>query len=471
MDAISMSLDDIIKTKKVLLKPTKKASLLAKKKKKGNDEATSPVKSIKLKTKRLGSQSPKVIVDARNKIIQRNRSKITDARDKLAQITKQSGDVRLKLMRKMELSRKTPIGRGLGSDAFVLDTRRHMKKRPSPYLDDHLVAPVGYRSRRPAPAVHRMDYDMDLDDDELDFVPATVALRRTVQNEMAFSSKMPPLPTFQRSVAIHSDYRPQSPPISYAHHQRVIRNAASPPPSLPMVSNWQSDPFDCYEVPINRPMDVSEPKNLQRQIRSTPADMMPTKGILRYSSRDSRNSPPPPPMMAQQQRSSSSTGGYSSSAHHVQHHPHHQQRQHQHYNLDHLDDTHLSYEMRHRLERAPDVNTSMGIFSNPYTVVNKPIQAPPTTTTSGYRIVVSNLHNTVSQSDIRELFEDIGELVEARLVRPGVAEVIFRTMKDAELAVDTYHNRQLDGQPMKCLLVNPRASSKPTAPAIKTARR
>lgn len=129
--------------------------------------------------------------------------------------------------------------------------------------------------------------------------------------------------------------------------------------------------------------------------------------------------------------------------------------------------------MRTRLERAPDSNTSMGIFSNPYTIVNKPASASTggIPSTPGYRIVVSNLHSSVSQSDIRELFEDIGELVEARLVRPGVAEVIFRTMKDAELAVDTYHNRQLDGQPMKCLLVNPRASSKPTAPAIKSVRR
>lgn len=69
------------------------------------------------------------------------------------------------------------------------------------------------------------------------------------------------------------------------------------------------------------------------------------------------------------------------------------------------------------------------------------------------------------------MFEDIGQLLEARLVKTGVAEVIFAEMKDAEAAVETYHNRQLDGQPMKCLLVNPRASSKPTAPAIKTSRR
>lgn len=186
--------------------------------------------------------------------------------------------------------------------------------------------------------------------------------------------------------------------------------------------------------------------------------------------------------------------------------------------------------MRSRLERPPESAKSMGIFSNPYLrqqeqqqiqhhqypIQQKPLHhqqiplapklssqsslAPlPSSSTNGCRIVVSNLHSSVSESDIKvfnlinkfikfyknktdlkcyklkktikELFEDIGELMEAKLVRPGVAVVIFNTMKDAETAVDTYHNRQLDGQPMKCLLVNPRASNKPTAPAIKPTRR
>lgn len=50
----------------------------------------------------------------------------------------------------------------------------------------------------------------------------------------------------------------------------------------------------------------------------------------------------------------------------------------------------------------------------------------------------------------------MGELLISRLVRPGIAEVIYKTLKDATKAVETYHNRQLDGHPMKCLLVNPR---------------
>ncbi|CAG2056610.1 unnamed protein product [Timema podura] len=53
-----------------------------------------------------------------------------------------------------------------------------------------------------------------------------------------------------------------------------------------------------------------------------------------------------------------------------------------------------------------------------------------------------------------ELFEDLGILITSRLVRPGTAEVVYETLKDAVKAVDVYHNRQLDGQPMKCLLVS-----------------
>ncbi|CAG9862311.1 unnamed protein product [Phyllotreta striolata] len=85
---------------------------------------------------------------------------------------------------------------------------------------------------------------------------------------------------------------------------------------------------------------------------------------------------------------------------------------------------------------------------------------------AGHRIVVSNLQQTVTQDDIKELFEDIGQLLVAKLVRPGVAEVIYKNLKDAQKAVDTYHNRQLDGQPMKCLLVNKRPLNYPTGPAL-----
>lgn len=114
-----------------------------------------------------------------------------------------------------------------------------------------------------------------------------------------------------------------------------------------------------------------------------------------------------------------------------------------------------------RLDTPPTPSASQGIFAQTKTKVVVPV---------GHRIVVSNLQPTVTQDDIRELFEDVGELLVSRLVRPGTAEVIYKNLKDAQKAVDTYHNRQLDGQPMKCLLVNKRPINNPTAPAVRTAK-
>lgn len=80
----------------------------------------------------------------------------------------------------------------------------------------------------------------------------------------------------------------------------------------------------------------------------------------------------------------------------------------------------------------------------------------------GHKIVISNLEPSVTSEDIRELFADIGELLESRVVRPGVAEVIYERRADAIQAVDVYHNRQLDGRPMKCDMVrNPGSNSGP----------
>ncbi|XP_050315344.1 polymerase delta-interacting protein 3-like [Anthonomus grandis grandis] len=107
-----------------------------------------------------------------------------------------------------------------------------------------------------------------------------------------------------------------------------------------------------------------------------------------------------------------------------------------------------------RLDSSPADQLSHGILAQPKTKVVVP---------AGHRIVVSNLQGSVTEEDIKELFEDIGQLLSAKLVRPGVAEVIYKNLKDAQKAVDTYHNRQLDGQPMKCLLVNKRPMNQPTS--------
>ncbi|XP_076459276.1 uncharacterized protein LOC143292662 [Babylonia areolata] len=73
----------------------------------------------------------------------------------------------------------------------------------------------------------------------------------------------------------------------------------------------------------------------------------------------------------------------------------------------------------------------------------------------GYRILVSNLHSTVTQDDIIELFGVLGPLKRANLLTKGQAEVAFIHKEHAVQALKTYHNRELDGQPMFVKLATP----------------
>ncbi|XP_004479627.2 polymerase delta-interacting protein 3 isoform X8 [Dasypus novemcinctus] len=70
----------------------------------------------------------------------------------------------------------------------------------------------------------------------------------------------------------------------------------------------------------------------------------------------------------------------------------------------------------------------------------------------GTKMTVNNLHPRVTEEDIVELFCVCGALKRARLVQPGVAEVVFVKKDDAITAYKKYNNRCLDGQPMKCNL-------------------
>lgn len=325
------------------------------------------------------------IIDARSKIIQKNRSKIRDARDKLAEIAKTT-DARLKIMKKRKNNvfehpilqrgrdRVIPKNKQFGLTSNSKTARTAEKRRRSAPPPPFMPKPLSPRGRK----YPTFDEGMDVEE---------YMIRRTVTNDLV---ELPPFPRFNRS---------RTP-------ERVERD-----------SFWTSDPFDCYEVPTTRPSNVAEPIHIQRKIFNVDSthNKMPKKGILRSS-----RLPSP--------------------TYHRRYEPI-------------IENSSLSHQMRTRLERGPDTYESHGILAK--------ADSPPLTS-GGYRIVVSNLHCSVSQGDIKELFEDIGELLEARLVRPGVAEVIFGNLRDADTAVDTYHNRHLDGQPMKCLLVKPRSSSRPT---------
>ncbi|XP_059617569.1 polymerase delta-interacting protein 3-like isoform X2 [Phlebotomus argentipes] len=343
---VDMSLDDIIKKKKIGGIGKKGAK---------NVKNDLGVKNKGVKKAKQSHQAKPAVFDARLKIIQRNRSKIRDARDKLSEIARKS-DARLKIGRK--INAPLPNGPRGGRP-------RPRNVTPRGYNDPgdtlYIGAPRGY-----------VDHDR-MESDEITFPVESPVLRRTVSNDFAFGGAGRPM-------------------------------------------NWSadSDPFDLYDLPRR---DAPRVPYSSLQVYPGPSESLsPRKGILRRGGLDS------PPRIVERR-----------------------------YIPD--ENSQLSYEMRTRLERAPDPRASAGMFAR-----RDPTPSPPPAT-DGYRIVVSNLHPTVTQNDIVELFEDIGQLMEARLVRPGVAEVIFKGLKDAEQAVDTYHNRQLDGLPMKCLLVNPKSAN------------
>ncbi|KAM7348524.1 uncharacterized protein ACRADG_007795 isoform 2-T2 [Cochliomyia hominivorax] len=395
---MDMSLDDIIKSKKITQAPSKKFG--------GIKKPTAP--PLRKTLNKPVFKEARRITDARLKIIQKNRAKIRDARDKLAEITRSNGDVRKKLMQRQELTsyKYNKMGSGSMSGSSGPGGRRALgvskvipagglKTKSSNYKTSSALPAVGSSRRREnhfdIPRGY-VDYD-NMEKMEEEEYAAASRLSRTVQNDIAYELA-PPAP-------------------------RRLNSWGS-------TSNEHFDPFDVYEVPYST-------RHERRMSPDLPAP--PSKGILRSSSLRDRSPDAYSRRYLPEQTS------------------------------------HLSYEMRSRLERAPDPHASMGIFSNPLKPSSSSSMSSGSmmpTSSSGYRIVVSNLHTSVTQSDIKELFEDIGELIDSRIVRPGVAEVIYKSLVDAEKAVDTYHNRQLDGQPMKCLLVNPRASNKPTAPAIRS---
>lgn len=192
-----------------------------------------------------------------------------------------------------------------------------------------------------------VDYDMEVVDIRRPIGP----LKRTVRNEMfTVPSTMPPLPTFSRNV----------------------RN--SPPPQS--SSSWNSDPFDCYEVHTTRPVMSKAPPPPAPIPRYD--DVPPRRGGISRA-----RSPPPHPMYAE-------------------------------------DRPHLSSTMRARLERAPNPNESMGIFAkmppeeyhhsgssssssrhHHHHHHQQPLSPSPSPPITGYRIVVSNLHSSVTQNDIK----------------------------------------------------------------------
>ncbi|XP_018339403.1 PREDICTED: polymerase delta-interacting protein 3-like isoform X1 [Trachymyrmex septentrionalis] len=393
----SLSLDDIIKKKSLGMRG------------RGGIRRGVPNRGARANGSVRGRGSSQVIRDARFKIIQKNREKLTDARDKLAEIAKQS-DARLKLdkirashYKKIDtqlpgISRKTGRnGRLSLSTNKMPSLMQHVlpSNIPTNYMQPS-TRTVGYRPPLAEPYIGEMN--MDYTDDYLTDSPS---LRRTVSNEYA-PTPPPPPPVF--------NINPISP------------------------YTWvKSRNTNVTRIPA-RKSEIEKERERQRDYNKLAARSAMVKTALPSYKEDWNFGTKSRTIVAEETADS------------------------KYYDSRNLREVGI----KSRLDASGNKTRTLSVLSRPKASSSSSAQS------NGYRIVVSNLQANVTQEDIKELFEDVGELLVSRLVRPGTAEVIYKTLKDATKAVETYHNRQLDGHPMKCLLVNPRSKNNPTGPAVRS---
>jgi len=72
---------------------------------------------------------------------------------------------------------------------------------------------------------------------------------------------------------------------------------------------------------------------------------------------------------------------------------------------------------------------------------------------SGQSVIVSNLNPSVTQTDILELFGDVGNIASYQSINSSTAMVTYNSGGDAQRAIQTYNNRYLDGLPMQVTLI------------------
>ncbi|KAM8930396.1 polymerase delta-interacting protein 3 [Pelodytes ibericus] len=105
------------------------------------------------------------------------------------------------------------------------------------------------------------------------------------------------------------------------------------------------------------------------------------------------------------------------------------------------------------VRKKTPINMSRTLVTKEDTPVSQLVPTEPVfSPLEGTKMTVNNLHPRVTEEDIVELFCVCGALKRARLLSPGVAEVVFVRKDDAVGAYKKYNNRYLDGQPMKCNL-------------------
>ncbi|EDV46633.1 uncharacterized protein LOC6550125 [Drosophila erecta] len=389
----------------------------------------------------LSDPPTKHTFDARNKIIQKARAKIGDARDLINQSMRDSGiDARQLLL---DRKKARPAGPVPDDEEESFKSSRHARG-----TGVHLGR-FGQRtismSNRPGGTIQTK---WDTDDELVGLGDHRLAgLRRSFGPR----SNQPGKPFAPRGYVDHDNMQDlEDEEITRTLHFGSYTGQQQPPPrytfggfdlnrdddvemsTAPLKNNIANDPFSIYEVARNR---------IERPSLPTPLVVGRTDTSEKLFERRHRNK---------------------------------------------VNTSNLPESLRARLFGGePDRRVSHGIYANenrgqvvgggggggvgggaaqsmshPMTMRRSPPTLPLSTSNSkgGYRLLVSNLHANVTTADIRELFSDIGPMYDAHVVRPGTAEVIYKSLKHAEMAVDAYHHREFDDQPMHCVLVNPHSS-------------
>lgn len=286
-------------------------------------------------------------------------------------------DARLKLIQKNRVIRDARERITESQRSTIKDARELLSKKKPAYPTANLVRKASIPKIRGA----HLSMDEELLVDDMD-----------IEDEDDFKTK--PLASLKRTVENdifrHKNTSTKTPPrmprlptFSIANSIQNLNREDSP------------DPFDCYTVPTRRALIPPPP--IPRSDRFQPGRVMsahmdaydlPRKSILRQASSD------------------------------------HDDRF--------ESDRYIVAEPRAHYSNAD----SDGIFANVH--MRRPSPPP---IALGHRIIVRNLNPSISEGEIRELFEDIGVLLSARMIRSGCAEVMYESKGDAEIALETYHNR------------------------------
>jgi hypothetical protein len=93
-------------------------------------------------------------------------------------------------------------------------------------------------------------------------------------------------------------------------------------------------------------------------------------------------------------------------------------------------------------------NQSTFILAPPVVPQKSSVTNTPAEHHGGASVLISNLNPTITQSDIIELYGEVGVLTAVNMINQTTALVTYQNSSDAFRAVKVYHNRLLDGRPM-----------------------